>query len=248
MEKVVLITGGAKGIGRAIALELAQEGYKIALNYLTSEKEAIEVKEIIEKEFKGSCILVQADVSDERAVDDMVSIVEKEWGHIDILINNAAIDLSNLFQLKTVDEFRKTLDVNVIGAYNCSQRCYVSMNKQDYGRIINIASTNGINTYYPMSFDYDASKAALISLTHNLAMKYAPFVHVNAIAPGFIGTESELEGYDPTFLKEECEKILVKRYGQPEEVAHLVKFLISDQADYINNSVIRIDGGQPGSV
>ena len=122
------------------------------------------------------------------------------------------------------------------------------MKEQHYGRIINIASTNGINTYYPMCFDYDASKAALISLTHNLAVQMAPEVHVNAIAPGFIGTESELEGYDEEFLKQEQEKILVQRYGKPEEVAALVSFLVSDQADYINNTVIRIDGGQMGSV
>ena len=87
----------------------------------------------------------------------------------------------------------------------------------------------------------------MISLTHDLAVQLSPEVHVNAIAPGFIGTESELDGYDETFLKEECEKILVKRYGKPEEVAHLVRFLISEEADFINNTVIRIDGGQMGS-
>ena len=118
---------------------------------------------------------------------------------------------------------------------------------QEYGRIINISSTNGINTYYPICFDYDASKAALISLTHNLAMQFGPYVNVNAIAPGFIGTESELDGYDEEFLQSEQDKILVKRYGRPEEVAYLVKFLISEEANYINNTVIRIDGGQQGS-
>ena len=117
-----------------------------------------------------------------------------------------------------------------------------------YGKIINIASTNGINTYYPMCFDYDASKAALISLTHNLAIQFAPYVNVNAIAPGFIGTEKELEGYDEQFLKSETEKILLRRYGEPQEVAHLVRFLISEEASYINNSIIRIDGGQTGSI
>ena len=121
------------------------------------------------------------------------------------------------------------------------------MQDNKYGRIINISSTNGINTYYPMKIDYDASKAALNSLTHNLALQYAPYVNVNAIAPGFIGTENELDGYDEEFLKAEQEKILVQRYGEPEEVAHLVKFLISDEAAYINNSIIRIDGGQKGS-
>ena len=117
-----------------------------------------------------------------------------------------------------------------------------------YGKIINITSTNGINTYYPMCFDYDASKAALISLTHNLAIQFAPYVNVNAIAPGFIGTEKELEGYDEQFLKSETEKILLRRYGEPQEVAHLVRFLISEEASYINNSIIRIDGGQTGSI
>ena len=122
------------------------------------------------------------------------------------------------------------------------------MIEREWGRIINIASTNGINTYYPMCIDYDASKAALISLTHNLAVEGSPYVLVNAIAPGFIGTENELDGYDEEFLKEETEKIMVKRYGEPEEVAYLVMFLISEQANYINNTVIRIDGGQMGSV
>ena len=88
----------------------------------------------------------------------------------------------------------------------------------------------------------------MISLTHDLAVQFGPYVHVNAVAPGFIGTESELDGYDEAFLREETEKILVKRYGRPEEVAYLVRFLISDEADYINNTVIRIDGGQQGSI
>ena len=116
-----------------------------------------------------------------------------------------------------------------------------------WGRIINISSTNGINTYYPVCLDYDASKAALISLTHNMAIEFAPYINVNAITPGFIGTESELEGMDEEFIKNEEEKILVKRMGKPRDVAKLVKFLISDDASFINNSVIRVDGGQYGS-
>lgn len=132
-------------------------------------------------------------------------------------------------------------------AFNCAKRVGHKMLEREYGRIVNIASTNGMNTYYPMCLDYDASKAALISLTHNLAFEYAPYVHVNAIAPGFIGTESELDGYDEEFLQSEQEKILLKRYGNPEEVAYLVRFLISDEANYINNTILRIDGGQVGS-
>ena len=247
MNKVVLITGGALGIGKAIALELGKQGYDIVINYLTSKKEAEILKDKIIKDYGVRCIAIQCDVSKENEVDKMISTIEAKLGGVDILINNAAIDLSNLFHLKNADEFKKTLDVNVVGAFNCSKRVYRHMIDQEYGRIINISSTNGINTYYPMCIDYDASKAALISMTHNLAFEFAPYVNVNCIAPGFIGSENELDGYDEEFLKEETEKIMVNRYGKPEEVAYLVKFLISDEANFINNTIIRIDGGQKGS-
>ena len=247
MNKVVLITGGAQGIGKATALELGKQGYDIVINYLTSKKEAHALKDMIIDNNGVRCMAIQCDVSKEDEVNQMISSIELELGGVDILINNAAVDLSNLFHLKNAEEFRKTLDVNVVGAFNCSKRVYRHMLDQEYGRIINISSTNGINTYYPMCIDYDASKAALISMTHNLAFEFAPYVNVNCIAPGFIGTENELDGYDKEFLKEEVEKIMVKRYGNPQEVAYLVKFLISDEANFINNTVIRIDGGQKGS-
>ena len=247
MNKVVLITGAAKGIGKAIALELAKENYDIVINYMTSKDEAFSLREKIINDYKVNCLAIRADVSKEDEVDMMVKEVEDKLGGVDILINNAAVDLSNLYSKQTVDDFKKTIDVNLIGAYIVSKRAYKYMLDKKWGRIINISSTNGINTYYPMCLEYDASKAALISLTHNLAMQFAPYVNVNAIVPGFIGTESELDGYDEEFLKEEEKKILVGRYGKPEEVAHLVKFLVSDEASYINNSVIRIDGGQYGA-
>ena len=247
MNKVVLVTGGAQGIGKAIVLELAKNHYDVVINYLTSNKAAALLEEEIKKNYDVRVMTIQADVSKEEEVDAMISLIEKKWGGVDILVNNAAVDLSNLFHLKTAEEFIKTLDVNVVGAFNCSKRVYRHMLDQEYGRIINISSTNGINTYYPMCIDYDASKAALISLTHNLAFEYGPYINVNAIAPGFIGTDNELDGYDEEFLKEEQEKIMVNRYGKPEEVAYLVKFLISDEANFINNTIIRIDGGQKGS-
>ena len=248
MSKVALITGGAKGIGKAIVKGLALDGYDVVINYLSSQNDAYKLQEEVISNFHVNCLAIKCDVSNEVDVDSMFKEIEEKLGDVSILVNNAAIDLSNLFHLKTVEEFKKTLDINLIGAYITSKRAYKNMLKNKYGRIINISSTNGINTYYPMSIDYDASKAALISLTHNLAVQFAPFVHVNGVAPGFIGTENELDGYDEDFLKEECEKILLKRYGQASEVADLVSFLVSDKADYINNTIIRIDGGQMGSV
>ena len=248
MNRTALITGAARGIGRAIALQLAKDGYNIVINYNTSKKEAEELASKIKNDYGIKCLALQCDVSDEEAVDKMITTVEEQLTGVDVLINNAAIDLSNLFHLKTAEEFRKTLNVNVVGAFNVAKRVYPYMLKNDYGRIINISSTNGMNTYYPMCIDYDASKAALISLTHDLAMEIGPDIHVNCIAPGFIGTENELDGYDEEFLKSETEKIMVKRYGKPEEVAYLVSFLVSDKADFINNTIIRIDGGQAGSM
>ena len=248
MSKIVLITGGAGGIGEAIALELARNGYDIVINYLTSEEKALRLKEQICSEFQVRCLVLKADISSEAECDAMVSEIENRMGNVDVLVNNAAVDFPNLFHMKTAEEFRRTLDVNVVGAYLISRRVYPHMKENGWGRIINISSTNGMNTYYPMCFDYDVSKAALNQLTHDLAVQFAPDVHVNAIAPGFIGTAKELEGYDEEFLRMETEKILLGRYGDPKEVAYLVRFLISNEADYINNTIIRIDGGQMGSL
>ena len=247
MGKTVLITGAAGGIGSAIALELAAAGYDIAVHYHTGAEKAERLKQQIIDTYGVRCVCVQADIADEKAVDAMVTAIEEQLGFVDVLINNAAMDQPDLFHRKDSETFRRILDVNVVGAFSCAKRVYPHMLEQEYGRIVNISSTNGMNTYYPMCLDYDASKAALNSLTHNLAVQMAPYVHVNAIAPGFIGTEKELEGYDEEFLREETDKILLKRYGQPEEVARLVRFLISPDADYIDNTIIRIDGGQMGS-
>ena len=247
MGKVALVTGGAKGIGAAIVRELAESKVDLIINYLTSEKEALALAKEVEEKYSVKVLTCKCDVSNEKEVDEMVKTIEKEFDGVDILINNAAIDLSNMWHEKKSEDFKRTLDVNVVGAYNVARRVYKHMLDKKWGRIVNISSTNGINTYYPMCLEYDASKAALISLTHNLSIEFAPYVTVNAIAPGFIGTESELEGYDEEFLKSEQEKILVGRYGKPEEVAKLVGFLVSEDAAYINNSVIRIDGGQYGA-
>ncbi len=246
MNKTILVTGSAKGIGRAIILEFAKVGYNCIINFNTSKEEALKLKDEVEK-MGAKALAIKCDVSDEAEVDAMFKVIEKDFGGVDILVNNAAIDQPNVFSKKTVEDFKKTLDVNVIGAYIVSKRASKYMLDNKWGRIINISSTNGMNTYYPMCLEYDASKAALNSLTHNLAIQFAPFINVNAIAPGFIGTSSEIDGYDEEFMKIELDKILLHRFGEAEEVAHLAFFLASDDASYINNTIIRIDGGQYGS-
>lgn len=241
-SKVALITGGAKGIGKECVMELARAGYSVAVNYNTSEVQAKQLKAELDK-LKVNNEIFKCDISSEQQVKNMVEAVVKKFGKIDVLVNNAAVSLDSMFYDKTADSFNKTLSTNVVGTFLVSKLVGEIMYNNKYGKIINLSSTNGINTYYPMCLEYDASKAAIISLTHNLAIQFAPYVNVNAIAPGFIATESEIGNMDEEFIKLEEEKVLVKRAGKPEEVAKLVKFLVSDDANFINNEVIKIDGG-----
>ena len=169
----------------------------------------------------------------------MINYIEKESGHIDILVNNAGIAMDSTFEEKEVSDFKKVLDTNLIGPFLVSKYASRIMNK---GVIINISSTNGIDTYYPFSIDYDASKAGLISLTHNLAVLFAPRIRVNAVAPGWVETDMN-KNLAKDFKDKECGKILLKRFGNTEEIANVVFFLASDGASYINNTVIRVDGG-----
>lgn len=246
MSKVALVTGSSKGIGKAIIIELAKASYDCVINYNTSRDEAYLLEEEIKK-YNVRTLVVKCDVSNEEEVDKMFNEIESTLGGVDILVNNAAVDLANIFNYKKVEDFRKTLDVNLIGPYLTSKRAKKHMIDQKWGRIINISSTNGMNTYYPMGLEYDASKAGLNSLTHNLAIEFAPYATVNAIAPGLINTENEVKDYDEEFMNMELDKILLHRIGEPKEVAKLVLFLVSDDASYINNSIIRIDGGQYNS-
>ena len=177
----------------------------------------------------------------------MIDETIKEFGKIDVLINNAAVCYDSLYEDKSVENFKKTLDVNVVGTFLVSKYVGDIMYQNKYGKIVNVSSTNGINTYFPMCLDYDASKASIISLTHNLAMQYAPYVNVNAVAPGFIATETEINNMDEDFIKSEEEKIFLRRMGKEEEVAKVIRFLVSEDASYINNEVIRIDGGMYGN-
>lgn len=244
--KVALITGSSRGIGKGIARRLAKENYAVVINYNKSEQSARELEEELSKITQVQ--VIKCDISNEQEVKEMIDKIKQKFGRIDVLVNNAGIAIDKLFQDRMLEDFKKTFDVNVNGTFLVSKYVGEMMMAQKSGSIINISSTNGINTYFPMCIDYDASKAAIISLTHNLAMQFAPYVKVNAIAPGFIGSESELEAMDEEFIEQEKEKILLKRIGTVEDVANLVAFLVSEDASFINNTVIRIDGGIYGAV
>ena len=242
-RKVVLITGASRGIGACTALTFAKNGYDVILVYKSQTVLAEKVQKQVEN-LGSKCLCVQCDISNDSDVAALEQKVIKYFGRIDCLINNASITNDSLFEEKTSQNFKTVLDTNVVGTFIMSKTFGQMMFANKKGKIINIASTNGIDTYFPMCLEYDASKSAIISLTHNLALQFAPYVNVNAIAPGFIATDSEIKDMPKEFIKSEEQKILKKRAGTEQDVANLVYFLASDEADFINNEVIRIDGGQ----
>ena len=150
--------------------------------------------------------------------DNIIKNINKELGNIDVLINNAGIAIDSTLEDKKVEDFKRTLEVNLIGTYNTCKEIGLKMFKKKEGSILNISSTNGIDSYYPYSMDYDASKAGVISLTHNFAVSYAPYVRVNSIAPGWVNTEMNKE-LDDEYVAEECKRILLNRFCEPEEIA-----------------------------
>ncbi len=242
MNRVVLITGASRGIGKETAIEFAKCGYDVVINYNKSDKSAEEVANIIKSNGGVQSLLIKADVSDEHQVREMVDKAIEKFGRIDVLVNNAGIVYDAEFDDRTVNQWQETLSVNLIGPFLVSKYVGKKMLEQKSGKIINVSSTNGINTFYPTSIDYDASKAGLISLTYNLALQFAPYINVNAVAPGWINTDMN-KLLDKEFLEEEKEKICLKRFADPNEVAKLIVFLASDNANYINGEVIKIDGG-----
>lgn len=241
-KKVVLVTGGSRGIGRATIIEFAKKGYNVVINYVNSEQKALDLKEIVERDYNVRALVVKADISNEEEVALMIDEIISKFDHIDCLVNNASIAIDTLFEDKTKDNFRRILDVNLIGTFLVSKYVARHMLELKKGTIINISSTNGIDTIYPMSIDYDASKAGVISLTKNLALQYAPYIRVNCIAPGWVMTDMNKE-LSEEFIDEECENILLKRFAQDSEIAKVVVFLASDDASYINGEIIRVDGG-----
>lgn len=243
MEKVVLITGSSKGIGKATAIEFAKiGGYKVVINYLTDRENAEKLSSYLKQEYKIETLVIKADVSNEEQVKNMIQEVINKFGHIDVLVNNAGIVIDKEFEDRTVEDWKRTLEVNTIGTFLVSKYASENMMKNKNGKIINVSSTNGINTFFPSSIDYDASKAAIINLTYNLAIQFSPYINVNAVAPGWVNTEMNKE-LPEDLIKEETEKIYKKRFAEPEEIAKVICFLASEDAEYINSTVIKVDGG-----
>ena len=241
MEKVVLVTGASSGIGREIARTLA-DSYEVIIHYNNSYEGALKLKEELDKIYNKDIMTVKCDLSSEEEIDSMLNTIYERYDNIDILINNAGIAIDTLLEDKTKDNFIKTLEVNTIAPFLLSKKIGLKMKENKYGNIVNISSTNGIDTIYPESIDYDASKAALISVGNNMANFLAPYVRVNTVCPGWVNTRMNSE-LDNEFIKEEEGKIILSRFAEPKEIANVVKFLISDDASYVNNSVIRVDGG-----
>ena len=242
-KKVVLVTGSSSGLGESIIRLFASKGYNVVINYLNHEKEAYELKNELESKFNTNCLCIRCDVSNDDDVKRMHDEVINEFKRIDVLVNNAGIAIDTDFDMKTKENYMRTMEVNSYGVFNVSRVFGNTMLKQKEGKIINISSTNAIDTYYEYSLDYDASKASVISLTHNLANHFAPYINVNCVCPGWINTPMNKD-LSEDYKKNEEEKILLNRFAEPNEIASVVYFLSTKEASYINDSIIRVDGGK----
>lgn len=240
-NKVALITGSSRGIGRATAIEFAKKGYDVVINYLNGKDEAEEVKQIIENaNWGGQTLAIKADVSNEEDVKQMVKVAIERFGKIDVLVNNAGIVYDRSFEAITVAEFEKTLRVNVIGAFLVSRE--VSKYMEKGSAIVNVSSTNGTKTISPECLDYNISKVGLQSLTRDLAFQFKPNIRVNAIAIGWADTDMNKD-LPADYIEEETQKIYLERFANPEEIAKTIYYLASDESSYVNGEIINIDGG-----
>ncbi|HAB67549.1 MAG TPA: beta-ketoacyl-ACP reductase [Firmicutes bacterium] len=239
--KTVLITGGIRGLGAAIAINFASHNYNIILNYLNDDTKATETKKIIEEKYNVEVTIIKKDISNETEVKELLDEVTKKYPEITTIVNNAAIAIDSTIEDKTVEDFKKVLNTNLIGTFLMCKYFGQYMQNHNGESIVNISSTNAIDSYYPYSMDYDASKSGVISLTHNFANLYAKKLRVNCVAPGWILTEA-IKGLDDEQIKEECDKILLNRFASPEEIAESVYF--SATSTYLNDSILKIDGGR----
>lgn len=240
-QKIAVITGASRGIGRAIALEMACAHATVIINYNGSRDKAESVRKEIE-ELGGSAGVFQCDVSDYTACESFIKAVIQEYGRIDILVNNAGITRDGLLLGMSEEDFDSVLDTNLKGTFHCMRFASRQMLKQRQGRIINLSSVSGV-TGNAGQANYSASKAGVIGLTKAAARELAGRnITVNAIAPGFIETEMT-EALGEKAKETAVGQIPLGRFGKPNEVAHLAVFLASEQAAYITGQVIHVDGG-----
>ncbi len=239
-RKVVLVTGSARGIGRATIIKFASEGYNVVINYSKSVNEANELKNYVEKEFNVKALTIKADVSSELEVGNMINQIISEFGRIDVLVNNAGIAYDRSFEDITIEEFKRTLDVNVIGAFIVSRE--VSKYMKPGSAIVNVSSTNGTKTISPECLDYNISKVGLQSLTRDLSYQFRPNIRVNAVAIGWADTDMNKD-LPKEYINDETSKIYLERFASPEEIAKTIYFLASDEASYVNSEILIIDGG-----
>lgn len=240
-NKVALVTGASRGIGREIALTLAREGACVIVNYNGSKERAQEVVDTILAQ-GGKAVAYQCSVSDFDACQEMIQSLIKEYGHIDILVNNAGITRDNLIMKMKEEDFDAVIQTNLKGTFNTIRHLSRQMLKQRSGKIINISSVSGILGNAGQA-NYAASKAGVIGLTKTMARELASRgITVNAVAPGFVDTE--MTAVLSEEIKENaCKQIPLGKFGKPEDIANMVAFLASEKADYITGQVISVDGG-----
>ena len=239
--KVALVTGASRGIGKAIALGLAENGAAVAVNYSSSESSALEVAEIIRKN-GGKAEIFKARVNEEAEVEEMFSAVEKKLGPVDILVNNAGITKDNLLMRMKTEEWDMVIDVNLKGAFLCTRRALKGMMKNRYGKIINISSVVGFSGNAGQ-FNYSATKAGVIGMTKSAALECASRgIRANAVAPGFIETDMTASISDD-MKAAYMEKIPLKSLGKPEDIANAVIYLASPLSDYMTGQTLHLNGG-----